>query len=57
MKLKVKKPQVRNEKIEARCTQKEKRLIQRKAKLYGVSVSEWVRYASMNYLPSGEELE
>lgn len=44
--------------IQIRCKQEEKNVIQSKANLYTEgNISEFILYASLNYVPSKEELE
>ena len=57
MKLKIKKPENKTENLVGpRCTEKEKNKVIRKLKLYGCTESEWMLYAALNYVPSGDEL-
>jgi hypothetical protein len=47
-----------DDQVKARCKTSEKNSIQRKANLYtDGNLSEWIIYASINYVPSKSELE
>lgn len=48
----------KSERLDLRITKKHKNMIRQKAQLYcDGNMAEWVVYASLNFVPGGEDLE